>query len=84
VSFPREEGQWPQDRLYSNATSELIDEEVKAIVAEAYTRTLKLVEERREQVRRALFTTHIIQALYLSLSTCSPYLCHRPGAPSPI
>jgi AFG3 family protein len=52
VSFPREEGQFgPADRLYSNATSELIDEEVKAIVAEAYTRTLKLVEERREQVR---------------------------------
>ena len=51
VSFPKEEGQWPQDRLYSNATSEIIDEEVKSIVDEAYKRTLKLVEERREQVR---------------------------------
>jgi AFG3 family protein len=51
VSFPKEEGQYPQDRLYSNATSEIIDEEVKAIVDEAYKRTLKLVEERRDQVK---------------------------------
>ena len=52
VSFPKEEGTWgPADRLYSNATSEIIDEEVKAIVDEAYKRTLKLVEERREQIR---------------------------------
>ena len=30
VSFPKEEGGWggPAERLYSNATSEIIDEEV--------------------------------------------------------
>jgi ATP-dependent Zn protease len=41
----------PLIRLYSNATAEVMDEEVRSIVAEAYTRTLALMEERREQVR---------------------------------
>ncbi|KAJ1406440.1 P-loop containing nucleoside triphosphate hydrolase protein, partial [Ochromonadaceae sp. CCMP2298] len=43
VAFPKEEGQWPQDRLYSNATAEVMDEEVRGIVAEAYARTLALM-----------------------------------------
>jgi AFG3 family protein len=51
VSFPKEEGQWPQDKLYSNATGEVMDEEVRSIVEEAYKRTLALMEERKEQVK---------------------------------
>lgn len=50
LAFPKEEGQWPQDKLYSNATAEVMDEEVRNIVEEAYKRTLKLMEDNREQV----------------------------------
>mmetsp|Transcript_18658 Transcript_18658/g.17987 ORF Transcript_18658/g.17987 Transcript_18658/m.17987 type:complete len:821 (+) Transcript_18658:210-2672(+) len=50
VAFPKEEGQWPSDRLYSNATAEIMDEEVKLIVDEAYRRTIKLMEDRKDQV----------------------------------
>mmetsp|Transcript_6710 Transcript_6710/g.11214 ORF Transcript_6710/g.11214 Transcript_6710/m.11214 type:complete len:903 (+) Transcript_6710:84-2792(+) len=51
VAFPREDSQYPNDRMYSNATAEVMDEEVRSIVEEAYARTLKLMEERREQVK---------------------------------
>lgn len=51
VAFPKEDGAWPQDRLYSNATAEKIDEEVRVIVDEAYKRTLRLMEEKKEQVK---------------------------------
>jgi AFG3 family protein len=51
VAFPKEDGQWPQDRLYSNATAEVIDEEVRKIVDEAYKRTLELMEQKKEQVK---------------------------------
>lgn len=52
VSFPREDGQWPQDRLFSQATVEVMDEEVRNIVTEAYERTLNLMRERQEDVRK--------------------------------
>lgn len=51
LAFPKEDGQWPQDRMYSNATAEVMDEEVRAMVDEAYKRTLQLMTERKEQVR---------------------------------
>merc|ERR1712146_196832 len=52
VSFPQQEGGgFPQERLYSNATAEVMDAEVRAIVEEAYQRTLDLMEEKKEQVR---------------------------------
>lgn len=50
VAFPKEEGQWPADKMYSNATAELMDSEVKLIVDEAYKRTLQLMEDHKEQV----------------------------------
>jgi AFG3 family protein len=51
VSFPREDGSWPQDKMYSNLTAEKMDAEVRKIVDEAYARTLKLMEDKKEQVR---------------------------------
>lgn len=52
MSFPREEGAFGQsDRLYSEATAEVIDSEVRAIIDEAYARTLALVTEKKEQIR---------------------------------
>jgi AFG3 family protein len=51
VSFPQQEGGgFPQDRMYSNATAEAMDNEVRAIVEEAYQRTLDLMKEKKEQV----------------------------------
>ena len=50
VAFPKEEGQWPADKMYSNATAELMDSEVKLIVDEAYKRTLQLMEDHKDQV----------------------------------
>ncbi len=52
LAFPKEDGQWPQDRLYSNATAEVMDEEVRKIVDDAYKRTIALMEEKREQVQK--------------------------------
>lgn len=52
VAFPKEEGQWPQDRMYSNATAEVMDEEVRTMVDEAYKRTIALMTERKEQVQK--------------------------------
>lgn len=51
VAFPREDGQWPQDKMYSNATAEVMDEEVRSIVDEAYKRTLVLMEQKKDQVK---------------------------------
>lgn len=51
VAFPREDGQWPQVKMYSNATAEVMDEEVRSIVDEAYKRTLVLMEQKKDQVK---------------------------------
>jgi AFG3 family protein len=52
VAFPREDsgGGFPQERIYSNATAEVMDAEVRKIVEEAYDRTLALMREKQEQV----------------------------------
>lgn len=51
LAFPKEESQFPQDRMYSNALAEVMDEEVRAIVEEAYERTLNLIKEKQDQVK---------------------------------
>ena len=50
LAFPKEEGQWPSDRLYSDATAQVIDSEVRLLVEEAYKRTILLIENKRDQV----------------------------------
>lgn len=50
VAFPKEEGGFPGDRLYSDATAQVMDEEVRQIVAEAYSRTLNLIRARQQDV----------------------------------
>jgi AFG3 family protein len=52
VAFPKEDGGggWPQEKMYSNATAEQMDIEVRQIVEEAYKRTLELMESYKDQV----------------------------------
>jgi AFG3 family protein len=46
VAFPKEQ----QDKLYSDATAQVMDEEVRLIVADAYQRALDLVTLRQTEV----------------------------------
>ncbi|KAG7384891.1 hypothetical protein PHYPSEUDO_002112 [Phytophthora pseudosyringae] len=49
LSFPKEEGGYP-DKLYSDKTSEVMDEEVQKIVHSAYERTKQLLHEKQSQL----------------------------------
>lgn len=51
VSFPKEEGAFP-DRLYSEATAQTMDEEVRKIVDTAYQRSLNLLQEKAPLVKQ--------------------------------
>jgi AFG3 family protein len=50
LSFPRDPNQYGQDKLYSEATAEVMDAEVRIIVDEAYQRTLKLMLDKKNEV----------------------------------
>lgn len=51
LAFPKDQGGgWPQERVYSESTAEMMDEEVRDMVAEAYQRTIDLMEEHKENV----------------------------------
>ncbi|CAH0490069.1 unnamed protein product [Peronospora farinosa] len=49
LSFPKDEGAFP-DKLYSDKTSEVMDEEVQKIVHNAYERTKQLLKEKQLQL----------------------------------
>ncbi|RLN02188.1 hypothetical protein BBJ28_00001254 [Nothophytophthora sp. Chile5] len=49
LSFPKEEGGYP-DKLYSEKTSEVMDEEVQKIVTGAYDRTKQLLQAKQTQL----------------------------------
>lgn len=51
LAFPQDDGGgFPGEKMYSPATAEKMDREVKEIVDEAYKRTLDLMEEKKDQV----------------------------------
>jgi len=47
-SFPPSDGQMEATRPYSEATAELVDEEVRTLVKQAYARTTALLTEKKE------------------------------------
>lgn len=49
LSFPKEEGGYP-DKLYSEQTAQVMDEEASKIVNEAYERTKQLLAEKQTQL----------------------------------
>ncbi|XP_051120501.1 ATP-dependent zinc metalloprotease FTSH 10, mitochondrial-like [Andrographis paniculata] len=50
LSFPPRDDGFEMSKPYSNKTAAIIDGEVREWVNKAYTRTLELIEERKEQV----------------------------------
>lgn len=52
VAFPKDSsGGFPEERMYSNATAEMMDVEVRQIVEAAYERTIALITEKNHQVK---------------------------------
>jgi AFG3 family protein len=54
ISFPKEDngGFGGSERLYSESTAEVMDEEVRAIIKEAYQRTIDLMLKHQDQVEK--------------------------------
>ena len=62
LSFPDESGHI--EKFYSESTAQLIDEEARKMVNDAYSRTLKLLEEKRdlvETVAQHLLTREVLR-----------------------
>lgn len=54
LAFPKDDagGGFGEEKKYSDATAQAMDEEAKRIVDEAYARTVRLIEERKEEVQK--------------------------------
>lgn len=52
LAFSRDESGMPGDKPYSEATSEIMDEEARALVDEAYQQTVALIRERKTEVQK--------------------------------
>ncbi len=78
LAFPRDDNQYPQDKLYSDATAEVMDEEVRVVVESAYKRTLELIESKRNQVQ--IIAEYLIENETITNSDVSRLIGPRPFA----
>jgi len=74
LSFPPEEGRL--DKPYSPDTAKIIDEEVRELVAGAYTRTLALLTEKRHFVEA--LAKELLEREVLGLEQLTAVLGERP------
>lgn len=52
LGFPQDNsGGYPQEKMYSEATAQIMDEEVRKMVEEAYERTKNLMREKQNEVK---------------------------------
>lgn len=52
LAYPKNDDGMPGDKPYSDSTAEAMDEEARAIVNEAYVRTVNLIKEHREDLEK--------------------------------
>ena len=78
LAFPPENnGGFPPEKKYSDATAQKMDEEAKLMVDAAYARTLELMVEKKEQAR-LVFSGRVPIHLFLLISALCFVLC-RPS-----
>jgi AFG3 family protein len=79
LAFPKDDGGMPGEKMYSNKTAEVMDEEVRIIVSESYQRTLDLMEERRDQVE--MVADHLLEYETITNADVTKLIGARPFSP---
>lgn len=52
LAFPKDPNSMPGDKPYSDSTAEAMDEEARKIVDDAYTNTVNLIREKKDEVEK--------------------------------
>lgn len=76
VSFNDPKGEYGFTKPYSEKTAELIDEEVRSLISEAYERTKKLIEERKNETE--LLAKELLEKEILFQSDLERLIGERP------
>merc|ERR1712070_1367686 len=52
LAFPKDPNAFGNDKPYSDATAQVMDEEARKVVTEAYQRTVNLIRTKKDEVQR--------------------------------